>query len=70
MTAIRFIAFTAAGRVRTIHSTAAPSCPQRSEDLDYLERVTMKHVKASVGIVINGMGLIVLLSHLGQWHAG
>ncbi|CAM8649791.1 hypothetical protein MCEMSEM22_01488 [Comamonadaceae bacterium] len=30
----------------------------------------MKHLKASVGIVINGMGLIVLLSHLGQWHAG
>jgi hypothetical protein len=30
----------------------------------------MKHLKASAGIVINGMGLIVLLSHLGQWYAG
>ncbi len=30
----------------------------------------MKHLKASAGIVINGTGLIVLLSHLGQWHAG
>ncbi|ARV17944.1 hypothetical protein AEP_00991 [Curvibacter sp. AEP1-3] len=30
----------------------------------------MKHLKTSAGIVINGMGLIVLLSHLGQWHAG
>lgn len=30
----------------------------------------MKQLKASVGIVINGMGLVVLLSHLGQWHAG
>lgn len=30
----------------------------------------MKEFKTSVGLVINGMGLWVLLSHLGQWHAG
>ncbi|CAM8624847.1 hypothetical protein MCEMSEM18_02667 [Comamonadaceae bacterium] len=30
----------------------------------------MKEIKTTVSIVINGMGLVPLLSQLGQWHAG
>ena len=30
----------------------------------------MKEIKTTVGIVINGMGLVALMSQLGQWHAG
>ena len=34
------------------------------------EKYAMNNFKASVGIVINGMGLLILLAHLGQWYAG
>ncbi len=30
----------------------------------------MKELKTTAGLLINGSGLVILLSHLAQWHAG
>jgi hypothetical protein len=48
----------------SIHPTANPVAAH------YPEIGTMKEIKTTLGIVINGMGLVALLSQLGQWHAG
>jgi hypothetical protein len=61
---ICLIEFTYGLWILTIHPTANPVAANRLED------TRMKEIKTSIGIVINGMGLVALLSQWGQWHAG
>jgi hypothetical protein len=61
---ILLIEFTQTVIVFSIHPTANKLAAHVQE------KRSMKEIKTSIGIVINGMGLVALLSQLGQWHAG
>ncbi len=32
--------------------------------------MAMRNLKTTAGLLINGSGLVILLAHLAQWHAG
>lgn len=58
--------------LRSYHSWQGKRCTPGTAPASITKQETpiMKELKTSLGLVINGMGLWVLLSHLGQWHAG